>query len=176
MSFRQDPLLGGARAFLTFLLGLLIFVAVGLVIAIPGLLIYADRCLAELSAQYGSLAGRYDIVWAFVALLATGLALVALCFRFLLHLRRIVDSVATGDPFVPDNAARLTAMGWLTLAAQVAVIPAIVIGGWLSAILKDTDFKFEISLGAILLALVLFILARVFRQGAAMREDLEGTV
>jgi hypothetical protein len=135
-----------------------------------------DRCLAALSEQYGSLAGRYDIIWAFVALLATGLALAALGFRFLLLLRRIVDSVATGDPFVPDNAARLTAMAWLTLAGQVAVVPAIFIGGWISTILKDADFEFEVSLSAILLALVLFILARVFRQGAAMRDDLEGTV
>ena len=30
--------------------------------------------------------------------------------------------------------------------------------------------------GSILLTLILFILARVFRHGAAMREDLEGTV
>jgi hypothetical protein len=42
--------------------------------------------------------------------------------------------------------------------------------------LKDADFDFGVSLGGLLLALTLFILARVFRQGAAMREDLEGTV
>ena len=38
----------------------------------------------------------------------------------------------------------------------------------------DTDFGFDG--GGILLILILFILARVFRHGAAMREDLEGTV
>jgi len=175
-SIRQDPLLGSARAFLTFLLGLMIFAMIGLAIGVPGLLAYADRCLAALSEQYGPLNGRYDLIWALAALLATGLVLAVIAFRFLLHLRRIVDSVGTGDPFVPDNAARLTAMAWLTLAAQVVVIPAIFIGGWLTEILKDADFEFEVSLSSILLALVLFILARVFRQGAAMREDLEGTV
>jgi hypothetical protein len=176
MAIRQDPLLGSARAFLTFLLGLMIFVIIGLTIGIPALLIYGNRFLAELSQQYGPLAGRFDLIWGFIALLATGLVLAALAFRFLLHLRRIVDSVATGDPFAPQNADRLTAMAWLTLIGQVVVIPAIFVGAWLATILKDADFEFEISLSAILLALVLFILARVFRHGAAMREDLEGTV
>jgi hypothetical protein len=176
MSIRRDPLLGGARAFLTFLLGLLIVAMIGLAAGIPALLIYGNRFLAELSEQYGSLAGRSDVIWGFISLVATGLILAALAFRFLLHLRRIVDSVATGDPFAPRNADRLTAMAWITLAGQVVVIPAIFIGAWLATILKDADFEFEISLSAILLALVLFILARVFRHGAAMREDLEGTV
>lgn len=176
MSFRHDPLLGGARALLTFLIAVLLIVAAGLIAAVLGLLVYRDTFLAELAEQYGSLAGRYDLVWAFEGLLLTGLALSLLAWRFLLLLRRIVDSVATGDPFAPENADRLTAMAWLTLAGQVAVIPALFIGAWISTILKDTDFEFELSLSAILLALVLFILARVFRQGAAMRAELEGTV
>jgi hypothetical protein len=33
-----------------------------------------------------------------------------------------------------------------------------------------------IDFGGVLTALLLFILARVFREGAAMRKDLEGTV
>lgn len=36
--------------------------------------------------------------------------------------------------------------------------------------------KGAFDLGGIILAITLFILARVFRQGAAMRNDLEGTV
>ena len=41
-----------------------------------------------------------------------------------------------------------------------------------ASISVDADF----STNGLLLALVLFILARVFRTGAKMREDLEGTV
>ena len=33
-----------------------------------------------------------------------------------------------------------------------------------------------LSMGAIILTLVLFVLARVFRTGAEMQDDLEGTV
>ncbi len=39
------------------------------------------------------------------------------------------------------------------------------------------SFKFDaLDLTEILMVLTLFILARVFRQGAALREDLEGTM
>ena len=41
---------------------------------------------------------------------------------------------------------------------------------------EELTADIEFSLTGVLLALVLFILARVFRHGAAMREDLEGTV
>jgi hypothetical protein len=37
-------------------------------------------------------------------------------------------------------------------------------------------FKADVPLAGLFLALVLFILARVFREGTRMRDDLEGTV
>ena len=49
----------------------------------------------------------------------------------------------------------------------------------LSLIDPQSKSAFDISpndLTGFLIVLVLFILARVFRHGAAMREDLEGTV
>jgi hypothetical protein len=49
---------------------------------------------------------------------------------------------------------------------------------WLKPQLAEGAFGLhsDFSLSALGLAIVLFVLARVFRQGAAMREDLEGTV
>jgi hypothetical protein len=38
------------------------------------------------------------------------------------------------------------------------------------------DIGFGLSPAGVAFVLLLFILARVFRQGAAMRDDLEGTV
>jgi hypothetical protein len=175
-SFRQDPLLGFARGFLTFLIVIMLLVMAGLVVGMPALLIYRDTFLGELGEQYGSLAGRYDLVWAFVAIMAVLLAIVAMGWRFLVLLRRIVDTVASGDPFVPDNGVRLREMGWLTVAAQVATIPAAALGHWVSHVVEDSDFDFELGLGGLLLTVTLFILARVFKRGAEMREELEGTV
>jgi galactitol-specific phosphotransferase system IIC component len=50
---------------------------------------------------------------------------------------------------------------------------------WLASVAKEAhaDVRTDLDLGgSLLLPLVLFILARVFRHGAAMREELEGTV
>lgn len=175
-SFRQDPLLGFARGFLTFLIVVMVLVMAGLAVGIPALRIWRESFLGELGEQYGSLAGRYDLVWAFAGMMAILLAIVAMGWRFLVLLRRIVDSVAIGDPFVPDNGSRLREMGWLTVAAQVATIPAAAIGHWVSHVVKDSDFDFELGLGGLLLTVTLFILARVFKRGAEMRDELEGTV
>jgi len=175
-TFRQDPLLATARGFLTLLIVLMLVIIAGLAVGIPAILIYGGTFLAELAKEYGPDAGSPQLLWAFVSIMAICIAIVAMGWKFLVLLRRIVDTVALGDPFVPENADRLRLMGWLSLAAQVVGIPAALIGAWVSTVLEGTDIDFGVSLGGLLLAMTLFILARVFRQGAAMRADLEGTV
>ena len=73
---------------------------------------------------------------------------------------------------------RLSRTGWLVLAIQVAAIPLGAVVLWLSERVKSVDADVDIGFSGngLILALVLFILARVFRHGAAMREELEGTV
>ena len=91
-------------------------------------------------------------------------------------MRRIVDSVGGGDSFAPVNADRLRAMVWLTLAIQAVGIPCEAIALWIGHVTEGNDIDFGLSIGGLLLALVLFILARVFRRSAEMREELEGAV
>ena len=70
-------------------------------------------------------------------------------------------------------------MGWLMVLAYALAIATGVVVVWLARVVPDAadaDIDLDLGGGSILLILVLFILARVFRQGAAMREDLEGTV
>ena len=97
-------------------------------------------------------------------------------------LRAIIATVGEGDPFAPANAQRLSRMAWLMLGVQVLTWPAALfaaeLADWAS---QYEDFTLDLSgdgfdLTGILLVIILFILARVFRHGAAMREDLEGTV
>jgi hypothetical protein len=100
-------------------------------------------------------------------------------FLFFRHLYRIVGTVGEGDPFIPENAQRLSAMGWTVVAVHVLAIPLVAIGAWIAELAKESDsihFDSGIDLNGILLALILFILARVFREGTRMREELEGTV
>jgi len=74
-------------------------------------------------------------------------------------------------------------MAWLTLAMQLVTFPIGALAVWLGAEMtklgahtKIDDLDMGISGNGLLLMLILFILARVFRQGAAMRAELEGTV
>ena len=90
--------------------------------------------------------------------------------------------MSEGDPFVPVNAERLSLMAWLMLGVQLLVWAAVPFALQLTDFVRifgeDSDIKIDggFDLSGILLIIILFILARVFRHGAAMREDLEGTV
>ena len=174
--FRNDPLLATARAVLTLVLALLLVVVAGILTGIAAIVVMQDRLLAEFAAQYGAIPQPGQLIWAFEAILALSLVLVGSAIYGSLLLRRIVDSVALGDPFIDENALRLRRMGWLTILAQLVTIPAAMVARWVEEVLKGADLQFGLSLGGVLLTLVLFILARVFARGAAMRDDLEGTV
>ncbi|MEL6541829.1 MAG: DUF2975 domain-containing protein [Pseudomonadota bacterium] len=104
----------------------------------------------------------------------------AAMFYFFGKMRALIESASEGDPFIPDNAQRLNAMAWLLLSSQVlTVIAGELRVYFFSLIDPESQSPFDISpndLAGFLIVLVLFILARVFRHGAAMREDLEGTV
>lgn len=116
------------------------------------------------------------IIMGLRAIAALGLASIPLNDAVLRRLLAIVGTVRTGDPFVAANAGRLQAIGWLLLALQLL---SIVIGGIAKAISTPShplhlDAGFSAS--GWLAVVLTFVLARVFAEGAAMREDLEGTV
>ena len=92
------------------------------------------------------------------------------------RLLAIVETVRSGDPFVAANAYRLQAIAWVLLALQFL---SLVIGGIGKAISTPShplhlDAGFSAS--GWLAVLLTFVLARVFAEGALMREDLEGMV
>jgi dipeptide/tripeptide permease len=111
-----------------------------------------------------------------IVVLAGAVALIMLGVQFLDKLARIVQSVALGDPFVPANAARLRAMGWLLLATQLGGLALGIFAKWVGPDMRRFAIDDGFSAVGMLAVLVLFILARVFAHGAAMRDDIEGTV
>ena len=175
----NDPLLMAAQALLWFFIGVLIFALIMVGIGLPAAAIFQDKIIAEAAAK-GITAGP-ELVGAVLVILVAVFAMLALALYFVVLLLRIVRSVKDGDPFIEDNAERLYRMGWVALASQIVMIPLGLISVWIADITKDVedvhvDTEFGLSLEGILLTLILFILARVFRHGTAMREDLEGTV
>lgn len=105
-----------------------------------------------------------------------GIGLMAAIIWSLHQLRKIVDTVRDGDPFVQMNANRLRRIGWVMVGIQVAGMPIGIIAKQLERHFEHVHLDAGFSLNGLLAILLIFVLARVFEQGAAMREDLEGTV
>ena len=91
------------------------------------------------------------------------------------RLRRVFGTLTLGDPFHPDNVARLRVIGLALIGLELTgdllrmilafVFPARVNGGGLS-----------LNLTAWFAILVVFVLAEVFREGARLRRDAELTI
>lgn len=169
MSQPQIPLMNGTRLFLNILLGLLY--ASTAIMAIASVTIIT--MLFVPSKDIGFAPADYAMMFSLL-----GFLLIAI--TFFRTLRAIVASVAEGDPFNKDNPQRLARLAWLSLFLWVIDLGYIF---WdVPALTEEVDALGALAADAInqvfslIGPITLFILARVFRQGAAMREDLEGTV
>lgn len=107
--------------------------------------------------------------------MVVGVVMVPLSHIVLTRLLALVDTVGRSDPFVVENAMRLRMMAWAVLALELLHL---VVGVIVSSVSSreqplDVDWSFSFAWIAVLL---LFVLARVFEQGALMRDELQGTV
>lgn len=172
-----DPLLTAAKVGT-------VLVRIGLVVGMIGLGIAAAVTVAAPVSALQELvegaqaASRGAILAAIVAAIMLGMMALGLIYNFVTHLAAIIDTVGEGEPFTQNNARRLNRMAWLAVGIQVLAIPSTLLSSWLEPQFADSAVRIhaEFSFTGLALALVLFILARVFRHGASMREELEGTV
>lgn len=104
-----------------------------------------------------------------------GLAAVPLNLIVLRRLLEMIDTVRAGDPFVARNAERLQAIAWALLGQQVLQLLVSLIASASTADAHGLHLD-SISTGGWLAVILLFVLARVFAEGANMRDDLAGTV
>jgi hypothetical protein len=110
------------------------------------------------------------------AIAVLGLAAIPLNYVVLKRLLAIVETVRAGDPFVAANASRLQAIAWSLLALQLLSLVIGAIAETVSTPAHPLDLDAGFSINGWLAVLLTFLLARVFAEGALMREDLEGTV
>ena len=81
------------------------------------------------------------------------------------------------NPTLPDaNADRLRAIAWALLVAQLLSLGSGAIAEALSTAARPIHVDAGFSISGWLAVLLTFVLARVFAEGALMRQDLEGTV
>ena len=116
------------------------------------------------------------VMWAMRGIAALGLVAVPLNYMILSRLLVMVETVRAGDPFVAANAYRLNAIAWMLLAIQLISIIIAAIGKAVSTPEHPFHLDAGFSVNGWLAVILTFVLARVFAEGALMREDLEGTV
>ncbi len=113
---KKDPLLAISHLVLVLADILLVFSIVMVAIGIGAVLtVQRAEVLADLAAA-GAPEGTYR---AAIAALFFVFALLSFGMLFVRQLRSVVGSVDRGDPFQPENAARLARMGWYAVGVQV---------------------------------------------------------
>ena len=174
--FISDPLLVAAKIVITVLQVLLAFA----VLCILGGMIAMVFDVVAVRQELIEKGVPESLFWLVYVGFLMIVGVLLLWFRFLQLMRQIINSVGAGDPFAPENAVRLSRMGWLVVATYALAIPLGAVATWVAKNIEPDEsgvlFDIDGGGGGLVLVLTLFILARVFRHGAAMREDLEGTV
>ena len=130
--------------------------------------------MSSLDLTPGAAAERVILGLRSIAVL--GLVTIPINFVILKRLLAIVETVRAGQAFVASNALRLQTIAWGLLALQVLSIVIGIIVRAISGAAGRLDIDAGFSINGWLAVLFAFVLARVFAEGALMREDLEGTV
>ena len=174
-SWAQDPLLAAVRVLLSVFMAVTLVGGAVLALSVPTMPLWWPHVAPRLFERAGPLLSG-DVAYMIGGIIALVAIIAVLAFYSLLLLRRLIDTVAGGDPFIPTNAERLARMGWIAVLIQALAFPADVLSNLVARAIRIPPADVGFSVGGILLALLLFVLARVFREGTRMREDLEGTV
>lgn len=141
--------------------------------AIAGLLVWSFFIEGWPQTPLGEFASKHP--WlpnGLRAIVVIGIAGAAIAHTILRRLLAIVDTVRDGDPFILDNARRLTAIAWSVLALEVLRVVVATI----ARVVWEPGRVDGFSIASWFAVLMLFVLAGVFAHGARMRADLEGTV
>ena len=116
------------------------------------------------------------VIFGLRAIAVIGLATVPLHYTVLKRLLAMVETARAGDPFVAENAQRLQTIAWILLTLQLVGLVIAAIAKTISTPEHPVDLDAGFSVNGWLAVILTFVLARVFAEGARMRDDLEGTV
>ena len=109
------------------------------------------------------------------AIMCLGILSVPVAHVVFSRLLAIVETVNAGDPFIVENAVRLQTIAWAVVGLEILHV-AVAIIARASAGTQKLDIAWSFSVTRLLAILLLFVLARVFAEGARMRDELAATV
>ena len=124
----------------------------------------------------GSSSGIPQVIMGLRAIAALGLVVIPINHVILTRLVAMVETVRRGDPFLASNARRLRIIAWSLLAIQILSMIIGGIGKAISTPEHPLHLDAGFSVAGWLAVLLTFVLARVFEEGASMRDELEGTI
>ena len=154
---------------LAIVLGTILFVILG--IGLLGSLNGGELDLPLVEARAdGVPAGR--IVAALVGLLVFAPGIAYVCAQ----LRKILSTLADGDPFVPENAPRLTHIAIAIGLVEVIRMASVLILAATVDLGEGYKANININLSVWGAVIVLFILAQVFKEGTRLREEEKMTI
>jgi hypothetical protein len=119
-----------------------------------------------------------QIAAAAIVVITGGVICIALAAWMFILTARIIDTASHGDPFVTVNADRLNHIACLLLVIQaVGLVVDALMNLFPANITDNVSVGYDgFSAAGILAALLIFVLAQIFRRGSEMRAELEGTV
>lgn len=127
---------------------------------VPGMETYVD----------GVKPGQFVAGLAGLAVFAPGIIYVCM------QLRRILQTLADGDPFVPQNGPRLTRIAIAIALVELARYVTVFLLNAFVDLGTDQPVRLSINLAAWAAVVALFILAQVFREGTRLREEEKMTI
>lgn len=116
------------------------------------------------------------LILGFEAIAGLGLLAVPLHYIVLKRLVSMVETVRRGDPFVAVNAGHLRVIAWILLVQQLLSMVIGAIAWFISTPQTPVHLDAGFSVNGWLAVILTFVLASVFQEGTAMRDELEGTV
>lgn len=166
-------------AFLGVFVQLVMWIAVilsVLVIILFGLGFVASVSGGELSVPFGDALSGGVRPEQFIAALATALVVFPGIIYICVQLRRILRTLAKGDPFVPENAPRLLNIAFAIAIMEVARYVVIILLMAFVSFGEGEGPRFSVSLVAWVSAAAMLVFSQVFREGSRLREEEKMTV
>ncbi len=114
--------------------------------------------------------GRLLAALVSLVVFAPGIAFI--CFQ----LRRILSTLAEGDPFVPDNSQRLSHIAWAIAWIELVRMGSLVVLSKTVDLGPGYEANINVNLAVWGAVIVLFVLAQVFKEGTRLREEEKMTI
>lgn len=118
----------------------------------------------------GVVPGQFVIGLAGLAVIAPGVIFICL------QLRRILLTLTEGDPFVPENARRLSRIGIVIAAMELIRLATVLVVRTVPALVADTPPQLSTQFILWISVAALFVLSQVFREGTRLRDEEKMTI